>query len=225
MLMRTLLLKMVKDAFKVKKARPMGLPDEQGSDDESGLSRLAGARGTVTSERLKRSMKNNPAAFADVIEQLAANKLGAEVVGQDTLEHYVRDELPIGEQRTLGYCVWILLAVHKSLKQEDFDQARLHVDMGLAVIEQFLPDSNWISAWRMTQLSQPPFAAWSAGEGQLGTLQRELAYSRLVEPTWVAAIIARLRDEEILVNRRGAPGGGRKFLGKGDAKGTKKKEE
>ncbi|CAE8597799.1 unnamed protein product [Polarella glacialis] len=189
----------------------MVLPDESGSEDESGLSRLAGARGTVLSERLKRPMKTNSAAFADVIEQLAANTLGAEEVDQDKMERYVREELPVGKQKTLGYCAWILLAVHKSPRKEDFDQACLHVDMGFAVVEQFLLDSTWTSAWRMTQLSPPPFAAWSAGEGQLGTLQRELAHSRLVEPAWAAAISARLRDEEILVKRRGAPGGGRKF--------------
>ncbi|CAE8630790.1 unnamed protein product [Polarella glacialis] len=177
------------------------------------------------SERLKRSMKTNPAAFADVIEQLAANTLGTEEADQDTMERHVRDELPVGKQKTLGYCVWILLAVHKSLRKKEFDQARLHVDMGFAVIEQFLLDSNWTSAWRMTQLSPPPFAAWSAGEGPLSTLQRELAHSRLVEPTWAAAIIARRRDEEILVKRRRAPGGGRKGLGKGDAKGAEKREE
>ncbi|CAE8630789.1 unnamed protein product [Polarella glacialis] len=38
MLMQTLLLKMVKDGAKVKKAKPMGLPDDSGSEDESGLS-------------------------------------------------------------------------------------------------------------------------------------------------------------------------------------------
>ena len=55
--------------------------------------------------------------------------------------------------------------------------------------------------WRLTQLTQPP-AEWRACDFAIGQLRQDHPRARLIPPTWVAAVIARLKDEEVLTKRR-----------------------
>ena len=59
----------------------------------------------------------------------------------------------------------------------------------------------------------PPWATWA--QVDVAALRREHAHARLAEPRWAAAVIAQLKDDEVLMRRRGSqvPRGG-----KGDAK-------
>ena len=91
------------------------------------------------------------------------------------------------------------------MRNKQFDQAHLLLLLGLASVEQFKLDQNWQSAWRMTNLPLPPFQEWRVRDASLAQLRLDHAHSRLVHSTWAAAISARLKDEEVLVKRRGQP--------------------
>ena len=75
----------------------------------------------------------------------------------------------------------------------------------LAAVEQYRLDQNWQSAWRLTHLGLPPFQEWKVREQSVQQLRLDHAHSRLIHATWAAAITARLKDEEVLMKRRGAP--------------------
>ena len=163
-------------------------------------------------------MKKNPEAYSDAILKLVAESVGSEVFRIEDLEQFVK-EMPVGTQKTLGYSTWNLLRIYKFLHAGQVEKAKLQVLLGLAATEQFLLDQNWGSAERLLHIPKPPFQTWRANEGYINSLRGELSHSRLIPPTWAASIIARLRDEEVLVRRRG------KFKGTGkgkDEKGTEK---
>ena len=76
----------------------------------------------------------------------------------------------------------------------------------LASIEQYKLDGAWMAAWRMTQLTAPPFSDWRSKEHSIGQLKADNPHSRLIPATWAATVIAQLKDEETLMKRR-SPGG------------------
>ena len=49
------------------------------------------------------------------------------------------------------------------------------------------------------------FRALEGGETSVHQLRVDHAHSRLIHATWAAAVTARLKDEEALIKRRGAP--------------------
>ena len=203
-----------------KKKQALGVASlDSSSEEEDGLAKLSGAKGTVLGEKLKAAMKKNPEAYSDAILKLAAESVGSEVFRIEDLEQFVKEEMPVGTQKALGYSTWNLLHMYKFLHAGQVEKAKLQVLLGLAATEQFLLDQNWGSAERLLHIPKPPFQTWRANEGYINSLRGELSHSRLIPPTWAASIIARLRDEEVLVRRRG------KFKGTGkgkDEKGTEK---
>ncbi|CAE7232920.1 unnamed protein product [Symbiodinium sp. CCMP2456] len=193
-----------------KKSARLGLPLAQSSEseEEDPLRRLSGAKGTMLVERLRVAMEADPAAYANAIENLAAQVLGEATPNPMTLERYVREELPMGNERSLGFAAWIMVRAVTRMKAGQWEKGRLVLTLGLAAVEQYRLDGNWTTAWRLTQLSQPPFSEWRSREPYMSQLRVDHAHSRLVHPTWAAAVIARLKDEEVLVKRRRRPDGG-----------------
>ncbi|CAE7266388.1 unnamed protein product [Symbiodinium microadriaticum] len=57
-------------------------------------------------------------------------------------------------------------------------------------------------------MSQPPFSEWRSREPYMSQLRIDHAHSRLEHPAWAAAVIAQLKDEEVLVKRRHRPDAG-----------------
>ena len=192
------------DEKKKKSALTPGLPlhGESESDEEDPLRRLSGAKGTMLLERLRASMEANPGAYTAAIETMAAQVLGETSPNAATMERYAREELPMGSEKSLGYAAWIMTRAISSMKAGHSEKAHLILMLGLAAIEQYRLDGNWVAAWKLTQLSSPPFAEWRARDHYLPQLRADHAHSRLVHSTWMAAVIARLRDEEVLVKRR-----------------------
>ncbi|CAE7038127.1 unnamed protein product [Symbiodinium sp. CCMP2592] len=183
-----------------KKSSRTGLPLTQSaseSEEEDPLRRLSGAKGTMLVERLRAAMEADPAAYSNAIENLAAQVLGESAPNQMTLERYVREELPMGNERSLGFAAWIMVRALTCMKSGHWEKGRLVLTLGLAAIEQYRLDNNWTAAWRLTQLSQPPFSEWRSREPYMGQLRADHAHSRLVHPTWAAAVVARLKDEEV----------------------------
>ena len=205
-LLRLALVKMMSKNAKNTRRRKVGLSLEESSGSEAEddpLRKLSGAKGTLLQERLKTAMQSHPKDYVNAVENLAAAALGQSAAGDDTMERYVREELPVGGDRNLGHCTWLMLKAANLLKAKQADSAHLLLLLGLAAIEQYKLDQNWTAAWRMTQLPLPPFQEWRVRESTLSQLRHDHAHSRLVHATWAAAITARLKDEEVLVRRRG----------------------
>lgn len=203
---------------------------QEGSSDsepeEDPLKRLHGAKGTMLQEKLRHSMDQSPAQYVAAVEANAAHTLGLAVPAADTLDRYSREEMPIGSSKILGYLTMIIVKAATLLRAKEVEKAHLVLVLALAAIEQAQLDGNWETAWRLTRLPQPPFAEWKVREAHLPTLRANAAHSRLLHPTWVAAVVARLKDEEVLTKRRGrpvaAPG---KTGAKGKGRGKQSHEE
>ena len=169
-MMKLALIKMMEKGSKKSKRSKvgLGLGDSSGSDEEDDpLRRLSGAKGTLLQERLRLSMVQHPADYVQTIETLAATALGLAAPSADTMERFVREELPIGNDRNLGYLVWLIVKTIGLMRNKQFDQAHLLLLLGLASVEQFKLDQNWQSAWRMTNLPLPPLQEWRVRDASL----------------------------------------------------------
>eukprot|EP00438_Fugacium_kawagutii_P004497 Skav200096 [mRNA] locus=scaffold694:326558:340569:- [translate_table: standard] len=204
-MLRLALVKALGKGSKSKKKVGLALGDSSDEEEEDPLRKLSGARGTLLQERLRQGMDAAPLAYVASIESMAAACLGQAQATQDTMERFVREELPIGSSRDLGYMVWAVVKALNLMRSKQHDKAQLVLMLTLAAVEQYRLDQNWQSAWRLTHLGLPPFQEWKVREHSVQQLRLDHAHSRLIHATWAAAITARLKDEEVLIKRRGAP--------------------
>jgi hypothetical protein len=139
-------------------------------------------------------------------------------IDEDTLDdssanRYARECIPIGKQKTLGYMVWLLCYIHRALKQQKFDKARMLTLSGLMISEQQCLDNNWKTAWELTDLPDPPFQEWQMQD--VLSMAASRPKSLLAEQRWVAAITAKAKDDQVLFDRRsGGKGSGKADKGK-----------
>ena len=116
---------------KKKKAKATGLPlGGGGSDSEEDetadpLRRLAGARGTMLSEKLRQSMELEPRSYIAAIDLMAAQMLGEAQTGPATMERCCRELLPMGAERSLGYLTWGIARALTLLRAGHADKAHL----------------------------------------------------------------------------------------------------
>ena len=156
-------------------------------------------------ERLKASMEEDPDSYVQAMQLNAAQILGDTTASPSTAERYVREELPMGHEKLLGCATWAMTRAVTMLASRQSSKAHLILLLALASIEQDKLDNNWTAAWRLTMQTQPPFSEWRAKEAVISQLRTDFAHARLIHPTWAAAVIARLRDEEVLTRRRQKP--------------------
>ncbi|CAE7420973.1 unnamed protein product [Symbiodinium necroappetens] len=189
------------------KSRTTGLPltmdhsDSEGEEDP--LRRLSGAKGTMLLEKLRFAMESESQAYINAIEGLAAQTLGEASASAHTMEKYIKDQLPIGAERTLGYMVWGIGRALTLLRGGETAKAHLVLLLLITATEHFKLDNTWSSAWRITHLTPPPFSDWrTRGEHHLAQLRSDHSHTRLAHATWMAAIAAKLKDEEVLTKKR-----------------------
>ena len=230
-MLKVALLQFIKPTKKKKKppSSKQFLGLEEGSSDseqeEDPLKRLYGAKGTMLQEKLRLSMDQVPAQYVTAVETNAARTMGLGVPAHDTLDRYCREELPVGSSKMLGYLTTVIVKAASMLRAKEVDKAHLILVLALAAIEQAQLDGHWDTAWRLTHLPQPPFSEWKVREAHLPTLKANAAHSRLLHPTWVAATVARLKDEEVLTKRRGKPQAAANPWQKGKGRGKQNHEE
>ena len=82
----------------------------------------------------------------------------------------------------------------------------------LAATDQMCLDSGWKTAWGLTGLPEPGWSQWAQIDGAI--LRRTHGSSRLVNETWVATEVQRLKDVAFLMKQRQGGGNGD---GKGNA--------
>ena len=131
-LLKTALVKLLEGQTKKKKTKAPGLPLAQAlsdSDDEEDsadpLRKLSGARGTMLAERLRLSMESCPQDYIAAIEALAAQMVGDHVPGPATMEKYVKEQLPMGSERGLGYMAWGLARALTLIRAGEKDKCHL----------------------------------------------------------------------------------------------------
>ena len=129
--------------------------------------------------------------------------------------HYINECVPVGKQKTLGYFLFGLAAIHKAFMEDEPDKAKLLVLLMLMAGDQYALDENWTTAWKLTGMRHPPWSTWSAQD--LATMRRQHQASALADRSWVAAMIGAIKDEDVLVKRRGK--------GKGRGAGDKQTDE
>ena len=204
-MLRLALVKALGKGSKSRKKVGLALGDSSDEEEDDPLRKLSGARGTLLQEKLRQGMDATPMAYVNSIESMAAACLGQTQPTQDTMERFVREEMPIGSSRDLGYMVWAIVKALSLMRSKSYDKAQLVLMLTLAAVEQYRLDQNWQSAWRLTHLGLPPFQEWKVREQSVQQLRLDHAHSRLIHATWAAAITARLKDEGVLMKRRGAP--------------------
>ena len=92
---------------------------------EDPLRKLTGANGSLLLERLKLAMEQNPSAYIAAIEALAADTLREATPGIMTVEKYVKDKLPMGHEKSLGYATWGIARAITMLRSDQNKKARL----------------------------------------------------------------------------------------------------
>ncbi|CAE7419993.1 BUB3.2 [Symbiodinium sp. KB8] len=211
-----------KNKKKNKRLPGLGAWDDNDSDsemEESGgwSSSSKGGRGIEAVERLWSAMRNNPEPYQERMEQRMLKAVEESELTPNVPLLFAKS-CPVGKSRTAGYCLQGFAHVHRLLLENKPKQARLQVLRMMASIEQFLIDESWTVAGRMTGMEEPPWGHWATQD--LGSLRRQYVYTRLVESTWVAALINELKEEEWLVKKR--TGLAKPPKGKGEGKDTAK---
>ena len=204
-LVKVALLKLLKDKPGKKAKKLPGLPsweDDSSSDgQEHGAtwsSSSKGGRGIEAVERLNQAMRGHPDAYVARMEQRMVKAIDGAELGPTTPVKFARS-CPVGKSRTAGYCLQGFAQVHKLLIEEKPRQARLAVLRMLASLEQFLIDESWAVAGRLMDMEEPPWGEWAV---QDPALRRQYVYTRLVESTWIGALINELKEEEWLAKKR-----------------------
>lgn len=176
--------------------------EEEGGETWSSTSR--GGKAIEAVEKLRAAMKQNPGAYLERMEMRMQRAVGAEEMGPTIPEKFIQS-VPVGRSRTAGYALTGFATIHKLMLEGKARQARLHTVRMMAAMEQFLLDESWGVASRLTGVEEPPWAHWASQD--LPSIRKQYIYTRLMDATWIGAIINELKEEEWLLKKRGKGGG------------------
>ncbi|CAE8622704.1 unnamed protein product [Polarella glacialis] len=96
--------------------------------------------------------------------------------------------------------MWAIAGIHSCLKSERYEEARARTALLLAAGEQFSMDGgSWLLAAEILLEQPPPFSSFARHQLPEPT---ELQHSRLVDPRWIDAIMAKLKEAEDFQERR-----------------------
>ena len=113
--------------------------------------------------------------------------------------------VPVGLSRTAGYALSGFATIHEMMLEGKHRQARLHTIRMMAAVEQFLLDESWGVASGLTGVEEPPWSHWASQD--LPSIRKQYIYTRLMDATWIGAIINELKEEDWLFKKRGKGGG------------------
>ena len=190
--------------------------------DEPAGSVLAGCRGSAASGRLKEAMRKHQGALCEEIQRRAAEALddAGAVDAPDLMLRYLSEEVPVQQQRAMGYLLCGLGHVHKAMKEGRQREAELLVLRLIAAGDQCCFDTTWKTAWGLTGLPEPSWNRWSQVDA--AGLRKAHGASRLVPEQWISVEVQRLKDIQFLVKQRpGGYGSGGGGGGGAEAKGGK----
>jgi hypothetical protein len=205
-MMKLAVMELLKGKQKKKTKHVPGIPSYEAgsSSDEGGGGGVTGAKGSAAHENLRLSMRKNPKAFSDRIQQRMAAKLQKEDLEKGDVLLFAEKHIGVGKQKTLGYCLQLLCHITEAFNQGKQDEGMFLLYASIMMMEQYTLDENWKTAWKMIDLPSPPFDRWQIMD--LGQWRRDTAYSSLAEAGWIAAVANRIKDEDVILKRRGKGG-------------------
>ncbi|CAE8592212.1 unnamed protein product, partial [Polarella glacialis] len=96
--------------------------------------------------------------------------------------------------------MWAIAGIHSCLKDKKYEEARARIALLLAAGEQFSMDGgSWLLAAEILMEQPPPFSSFA--RRQLPE-PSELQHSSLIDPRWIEAIMAKLKEAEDFQERR-----------------------
>ncbi|CAL1146331.1 unnamed protein product [Cladocopium goreaui] len=168
-----------------------GSSSEEEGETWSSTSR--GGKAIEAVEKLRYAMKQNPGAYLERMEARMQRAVGAEEMGPLIPEKFIRS-VPVGRSRTAGYALSGFATIHKLMLEGKQRHARLHCVRMISAMEQFLLDESWGVASRLTGVEEPPWSHWASQD--LASIRKQYIYTRLMDATWIGAIINELKEEE-----------------------------
>ena len=166
---------------------------------------------------LREKFEKSPLTFATFVEQAMQRAVG---VDRPVLApEYLETRAVLGAHR--AHIMWTFLIghLHAALAQGQVDRARGLAAVALGAAEQLaLDEGSWVLPWALLMLPDPPVGTVASRK----PLEGVNAHSPLLDPRWMEAHLAWLRDADLIVERRrvarrgwGGGGGGRAPKGKG----------
>ena len=123
-----------------------GKQDNVDSGSSEGAVGLKGSRAIVEAARLEAAMASNPAAFSEMMRDRAARHFADADSSGSTGPRFLGDccrRIPLEKQNLLGYHLWTISRVLRSLWEGYAEGAELICFLAAAMTEQALLDGHW----------------------------------------------------------------------------------
>ncbi|CAE8615169.1 unnamed protein product [Polarella glacialis] len=199
-----------------------GLSQSGSGSTESGAPSGAARRSAAALRALRFALTDEPEQIYRLIEKA----MGEQVRAQTDLPgvHLAADSRVWLEHRshvqsypTTIRWMWAVAGIHSCLKDKRYEEARARTALLLAAGERFSMDGGrWVLAAEILLEQPPPFSSFARHQLPEPT---ELQRSSLVDPRWIDAIMAKLKEAEDFQERRKRlqrlpTGGGQKVEGR-----------
>ncbi|CAE8619937.1 unnamed protein product [Polarella glacialis] len=182
-----------------------GLSQAGSGSTESGAPSGAARRSAAALRALRFALTDEPEQIYRPIEKAMGEQIRAQsdlpgvLLAADSrvwLEHRSH----VQAYPTTIRWMWAIAGIHSCLKSERYEEARARTALLLAAGEQFSMDGgSWLLAAEILLEQPPPFSSFACHQLPEPT---ELQHSRLVDPRWIDAIMAKLKEAEDFQERR-----------------------
>lgn len=197
-------------------------------------SKVSGARGCAARGALKQQLAARPAAGTAAIRRNLAQAMDrpVEALVPGDMRRFFTESVPLGTYTGLTYSSFLLAKLWEEAEEtaaalarspgtapevvRAFERLHLSVGLGCVYAEQVATEggSRYQLAWLLTGLEEPPFAMTQLHKPRPGALP----HGRLVEPQWVAAQLAYLRDLDLMQERMRRQGAAEEGRSKGSGR-------
>jgi len=153
-------------------------------------------------ELQRRHLQNHPVAVARAVRRLMGQASGTDPQSpQDALGYYTRYGT-FQNNRDAALIAWLMGSLWNLMEVGAHDEAHALLGLGLAAVEQWGLSGRLDLGYLWTHLPEPPWGVLQRPPQQISLRP----YSRLAEPSWVAAMVAYLKDLEAMEDRLGGRG-------------------
>jgi len=183
--------------------------------------KLQGARGAAAMMYLEEEFLEKSRAVWQAIEKNWTHSLGRDIPGQSSAWQVdeIVERVPWGTYRTLIRCAYLLKELYEHLRRvgdpedreklnlKELSRLRARTALSICACEQAsLDQGSWDLAWRFTHLPEPPFHKLSKVTGE----KANLVHATGLDKRYLAAGLAVLRDEGVILDRRKQEAKGRR---------------
>ena len=172
-----------------------------GSGNDSGNSG-SGIRGCSAREAFVRQLEDH-GQIGRLVLQNAMKELGVTAPYPGIMRDYVERKMPLGEMKLLTMFGYFMAHAWETAYNSQDEVFLGFISRGLLMIEQSAMDGGKTQVgWLLTGLPEPNWALVAQNKKRVGIQP----FSRLSQPSWIAANVAFLKDLDFLENRMRAAG-------------------